>query len=63
MKWVLIFVGIAGNDIIVSDIGTFDRMDQCFEERDQIIETMGRPIINYQAVCVAKIKPVVEEAE
>lgn len=61
MKWVLIFIGIAGNDIIVSDVATFERMDLCFEERDHIIETLGRPIVNYQAVCVAKIKPVIEE--
>ena len=35
-----------GND------GTFANMDECFSYRNDMIEIIGRPIINYQAVCI-----------
>ena len=31
-----------------------NRMDQCFEARDLYVEKTGRPIVNYQAICVLR---------
>jgi hypothetical protein len=27
-------------------------MDECFDARDRLVEVIGRPIVNYQAICV-----------
>lgn len=56
MKWVLLFIGLSGEEILVGHVETYNTMDACFEEREQIIETVGRPIINYQAICIAKVE-------
>lgn len=35
-------------------MGEYTSMDKCFEDRDIVVERIGRPIINYQVVCVIK---------
>jgi hypothetical protein len=61
MKWVLIFIGLTGKDVVVAEVGVYNALDLCFHEREVIVEGMGRPIINYQAVCIAKAKPYLDE--
>jgi len=46
---------------MLAEVGTYDSMDACFNDRDMVIEKIGRPIINYQAVCVAKAKPYLDD--
>jgi hypothetical protein len=29
-------------------------MPECFDAREKLIETVGKPIINYQAICIPK---------
>ena len=36
----------------VTQEGVFDTMNVCFDAREQLVEQLGRPIVNYQAVCV-----------
>jgi len=32
--------------------GEFKTMAECFERREELVQFMGRPIVNYQAVCI-----------
>ena len=52
MTMVLIMVMFMGEDIAFGVMGVHDKMDACFRHRDAVVEQVGRPIINYQAVCV-----------
>ena len=61
MKWVLVFIVLTTDEVMLAEVGTYDSMDACFNDRDMVIEKVGRPIINYQAVCVAKAKPYLDE--
>jgi hypothetical protein len=54
MKWVLIYITLSGDFGKMADYGEYDSMEGCFDAREHLIEAAGRPIINYQAVCVAK---------
>ena len=57
MKWILIYIAINSNGIYVDwanadDEGKLMTMETCFEERELLVEKFGRPIINYQVVCI-----------
>ena len=58
MVWFLVLVFLQpldqGMPPSFANGGVFKTMDECFTARDRAIEELGRPIINYQAVCVAK---------
>jgi hypothetical protein len=54
MKWILIFIGLTSNDIIVGELGHHESMEACFDHREKVVEIKGRPIVNYQVVCVPK---------
>jgi len=49
----LLISAIGGGDYNLTTISYFTRLDHCFEYRELIVEEVGRPIINYQAICVA----------
>lgn len=53
MKYIL-FLLLVNPVPQVGVVGEFDSMDKCFEARDRSVKEMGRPIINYQVVCVIK---------
>lgn len=53
MKYIL-FILLVNPTPQTGVIGEYSSMDGCFEARDTVIERIGRPIINYQAVCVIK---------
>ena len=52
MKFVLIIVFLGSNSMTVSKPEPYANMDDCFDRRDDMVETIGRPIVNYQAVCI-----------
>ena len=54
--FVLVLLILAGSEVIAQDLGEYENMDTCFESRDVLVERLGRPIINYQAVCVKKVE-------
>jgi hypothetical protein len=47
-----------GNDAVTGTVGEYSSMDECFANRDKIVEQMGRPIMNYQAICIIKVDTV-----
>ena len=57
MTWelIILWVGLQ-NQMLSFHTGSYDSMVECFEVRDEIVERIGRPIINYQVVCVANDK-------
>lgn len=50
----MVYVILGTDNAEVTTQGIYDTMDECFDAREQLIETIGRPIVNYQAVCVIK---------
>jgi len=52
MIYILVLIGVLNSTAEVQTLGTFTTMDQCFDAREKVVESIGRPIINYQAVCV-----------
>ena len=52
MKWLLIYLALTGDRVDVNKMGAYATMDECFDARDRLVEVIGRPIVNYQAVCV-----------
>jgi uncharacterized membrane protein YphA (DoxX/SURF4 family) len=51
-SFVLLLVIVSMKGIGVTQEGVFDTMNECFDAREQLVEQLGRPIVNYQAVCV-----------
>jgi len=52
VKWVLVFIYTKSLIPEIGWYGDYDTMTQCFEEREKLVEAVGRPIVNYQFVCV-----------
>jgi hypothetical protein len=55
VKWVLIYITLNGDFGKMASYGVYDSMDGCFDAREKLVEAVGRPIYNYQAVCVTKV--------
>jgi len=54
MEWILFVIILTFDGPQYEMLGTFDSMEDCFEQRELVVKELGKPIINYQAVCVAK---------
>ena len=53
MKFILITLFVMSNgDIHTSEFDRYDALDECMIHREYVVATQGRPIINYQAICV-----------
>ena len=52
MSYILLLITLASGSAHVKHVGTYSTMANCFDAREQIVEQLGRPIVNYQAVCV-----------
>ena len=50
--FILIFITVFNFKIVTEPVATFSELDDCFEARELLVETVGRPIRNYQAICV-----------
>jgi len=60
MQWVMfIIVLMSPHESAIKASEPYSSMDACFNARDEIIEEVGRPIINYQVICV----PYLEDYE
>ena len=55
---VLILLQPMGEAKIAKIMGTYDNMDECFRGRDKVVNRLGKPIKNYQAVCILHDKDV-----
>lgn len=56
MKHILIYIAMLPNgDHISTQVGIYDEIFDCYNDREVLIEYhRGRPIVNYQYVCVRK---------
>lgn len=52
MIWVLVVIGFSGSIPHATTDSVHTTMDECFDRREDIIKILGRPIIDYQAVCL-----------
>ena len=50
--FILIFITVYNFTVTTEAIGTYSKMDDCFTARELLVEVVGRPIRNYQAICV-----------
>ena len=54
MKWVLVYIALTADFAKLATYGTYDTMPECFDAREQLVESVGKPIINYQVICIPK---------
>jgi len=55
MSWILFIILINNNaPPSLTKLAEYDTMEVCFEERQKVVKQLGRPIVNYQAICVRK---------
>ena len=53
MEYILVIIVVLANGTAMgTNIATFPTMNECFEERELVVEDIGRPIVNYQVICV-----------
>ena len=54
MKWILVWIALSNHPLHkIIEVDRYDKMNECFKAREQLIERVGKPIVNYQAICVA----------
>ena len=49
---VLVLVMITVDGLYTEHVGTYNSMQKCFEQRELVVEELGRPIVGYQAICI-----------
>ena len=53
MKWILVYVALTYHGHpIVEEIGRYDSMAECFDAREKLVDKVGKPIVNYQTICI-----------
>lgn len=52
MSYLLFLIILTTKGFDVQVVDTFETMDDCFVAREQIVQQIGRPIENYQSVCI-----------
>ena len=54
MKWILVWISLNNHSLHnMTEVERYESMRECFDAREQLIERVGKPIINYQVICVA----------
>jgi len=54
MSWILVLITVSNTSFhTVAEIDRFNTMGDCFQARQELVKEIGRPIINYQTICVA----------
>ena len=56
MTWILFVIIMDSNGWAVVADSKHNNMMDCFKRRDVVVEKLGTPIINYQAVCAVTDK-------
>ena len=52
MTYILVLILALGNSITVHNLGEHRNLTDCMYQREVVVEKLGRPIVNYQAICV-----------
>jgi hypothetical protein len=53
MAYILILLLSTPEGVFARPHGLYSNMTDCFEAREAVVEQVGRPIVNYQAVCLS----------
>jgi len=61
MTWVLFAIFLEANRYIVSPIGMYPTMNDCFEARDFFLSTAPQPKVNYDSICIPSDQIKIEE--
>ena len=51
MTWLLFVILMDAEGYAIKLDSMHTTMESCFEQRERIVQYMGEPIVNYQAVC------------
>lgn len=49
----LFVILVSGTEYYVQPDSMHMTMEECFQRRELIVQMVGEPIVNYQAVCIA----------
>ena len=52
MVWVLMLIAVEADMFYIRGMGIHNSMDSCFRARQALVEEIGRPIVNYQTLCI-----------
>lgn len=52
MSWVLMLIAVESGTFYFRALAVHDRMDDCLAQRAAVVEEIGRPIVNYQSLCI-----------
>jgi len=58
--WILVTLISTGGHVSISEQATYKDMSSCFEEREKVIRDLGRPVVNYQAICVNHVETIIK---
>jgi hypothetical protein len=54
MKWILVLIVLTADNEVIKKLEEYPSMLACFEAREQVVESIGKPIVDYQVLCVPK---------
>jgi len=54
MIYILFLIQVSGTQFSAQPVEVFETMDECFTARNILVQQIGRPIVNYQAICVSQ---------
>jgi len=54
MTWILVALFVSGPSLQAQAVDQYDTMQECFAARESLVKQLGKPIVDYQAICVAK---------
>jgi len=52
MIYILFLIQLNGPLYSAEPVAAYSNMDECFEARELLVLELGRPVVNYQAVCI-----------
>ena len=52
--WMLFLIVLGDSQYAVRFMNVFNSMDACLQQREILVEEIGRPIIDYQVICIQK---------
>lgn len=53
MQWILVGLLVQASQLYTKPIAVHESLDDCMAHREYVVQNIGRPIINYQVICVA----------
>ena len=54
MIYILFLIQVSGTQFGAQPVEFFETMNECFDARNILVQQIGRPIVNYQAICISQ---------